>query len=146
MKFNLSETKRVLQEAARSAAILLDILCPIEQEDQMLLTLPQKLAKAWLHLLMLIVELSSNPDDQHFQHHLRSFCRAIEAGTREIAYNLPREELLKHTVALPADVALLTSLRVLKDMTRNQPDIIKIYSRYYEQLVRRAFIIMDAAN
>ena len=59
----------------------------------------------------------------------------MNAGIERIAYNLPREELLKQTVVLPADVGLLASLRALNDVTNGQPDVLEIYSKYLEQLV-----------
>ncbi|MCJ1334652.1 hypothetical protein MMC10_011364 [Thelotrema lepadinum] len=58
----------------------------------------------------------------------------MNAGIERIAYNLPREELLKQTVVLPADVGLLASLRALNDVTNGQPDVLEIYSKYLEQL------------
>ena len=136
LKFNLEGIKRVLDHTTQSATILLDVICPAEKRDKSLITLPQSLFKAWTHLLMLMIYLKLDSSEDLWRLHMRRFCSIVDAGTKKLAYSLPRAKLLEQTVVLPAEIGLIASLQALKDVTNGLPDLTGVYSRYIKQLVR----------
>ncbi|KAI0022440.1 hypothetical protein F4780DRAFT_777811 [Xylariomycetidae sp. FL0641] len=94
---------------------------------------PDSLVRAWLHLILALVQSTSNKETSD-ENHIYVADALIKKGLGEIMDNLPTGDLLRHFVVQPMDIVALLSEKLIRDSTGQYPNISDTYSEYLKKL------------
>jgi hypothetical protein len=95
--------------------------------------MPAEFPKVWIHL---IISLVSCVDDLGiFDVHSEICGDLLDKGMRKMVRSVNESTLLDNLVLAPAELALLMSFQLLRDVTKSYPDISGTYSEYLRSLV-----------
>ena len=94
---------------------------------------PEPLWKSWLHLVMSCALLAS--EFPAWQEHMTTALNLVDEGMQMMTRESTPYSLLDASILLPTEISSLVSLRLLKDMTGGQHDVLETYQQSMRGLV-----------
>ncbi|KAI5927644.1 hypothetical protein F4810DRAFT_648688 [Camillea tinctor] len=128
----IHQIKSTTRETTRIIQSFQAIVSQAPPEIRNKIEVPDGLIRAWLHLIMALIQAPSNREV--WIENMNVSEALIRKGMNEIMDDIPTSSLLEYSVVQPMELVALLSFKLLHDSTGKLPSINETYSEYLKGL------------
>ncbi|KAK3492602.1 uncharacterized protein B0T23DRAFT_146058 [Neurospora hispaniola] len=123
------QLRAVLKELAVMILYFTETFMHAQHSDRVQIRVPDQLIDGWLHLLLGLSYMSTDPEraSTFLDLHAKPL---ISQGLNAIVKDMAKKPLLENSVVLPQELVSLISRKLLTDVTPGLPNISQTYSAY----------------
>ncbi|CCC06689.1 hypothetical protein SMACR_00715 [Sordaria macrospora] len=123
------QLRAVLKELAGMILYFTETFVHAQHADRVQIHVPDQLIDGWLHLLLGLSYMSSDPEraSSFLDFHAKPL---ISQGLNAIVKDMAKKPLFEKSIILPQELVSLMSMKLLTDVTPGLPNISQTYSAY----------------
>jgi len=126
-----------LEMIVRHSRPFKDLLSHARAVDSSKIEIPDELLKAWLHLIMSLINMTRG--SSLWEHQMEICSSLMDKGMKMVVQGLGQNSLLAKSVLMPFEVASLVNFQLLQGVRESLPDISETYFEYLKKLVSFVF-------